>query len=95
MSAVFEAANTSLAGIFESLQREIARIDNLDAAARSKQQHVDNLTAQENELAVRVKAAQATLDELHNATAAKVEQHEKAKHDLDALRAAARRVAAG
>jgi peptidoglycan hydrolase CwlO-like protein len=84
MSGVFETANNSLAGIFESLQREITRIDGLDAATRSKQQRVDDLTAQETELKARVSAATATLADLERRIADKVDEHDRAKRDFEA-----------
>jgi chromosome segregation ATPase len=83
MSAVFEDANSSLAGIFESLQREIARIDGLNEATRTKQQHVDNLTAQETDLTARVRAATVTLADLNSRITAKIDEHDKAKRDFE------------
>jgi len=93
LGTVFDDAHNGLSGIFEGLRREITRIENLDAQTQAKQHAVDNLSAQETELAARVRAAQANLDQLDAATTAKVDEHAKAKQDLDAVKAAARRVA--
>ncbi len=93
--SVFDEAHSGLSGIFEGLRREVTRIENLDAQTRAKQQSVDNLTQQETELADRVRKAQANLDELNTTIAAKVDEHEKAKTDFDALKASAKRFVSG
>lgn len=95
MNAVFDTARRNLDAIFESLQNEHERIANLDAHTASKQQHVDNLAEQERELQGRIRQAHTTLNDLETAISVKLEQHDSAKRDLEAVRTHARKVLAG